>query len=243
MSTSPYSRRNEPSLRIRKYDQHTVTLTFVPCTPLIHNGSQRVHNIHCRAKYWTVTEKEGTTNFGGYREKQAMTDVYLPSNTSNSRCTRYMRTRLRFRWTVTVANRGSGTTNPNQYRMYRTWLHLTTAHDRLRSTARFSTASSFRALVHVQLTRLHRATTASCGTATPGTLYTSPHPLHSTTGVRLINARPTPLDTLDSLRLCSANFDSQRHPHFSLTLTITHRVLTPSDARAPNLPLHDIILR
>lgn len=172
-----------------------------------------------------------------------MTDVYLPSNTSNSRCTWYMRTRLRFRWTVTVANRGSGTTNSNQYRMYRTWLHLTTTDDRLRSTARFSTASSFRALVHVQLTRLHRATTASCGTATPGTLYTSPHPLHSTTGVRLINARPTPLDILDSLRLYSANFDSQRHPHFSLTLTIRHRVLTPSDARASNLPLHVIFLR
>ena len=123
-----------------------------------------------------------------------------------------MRTRLRFRWTITVGNRGPGTTNPNQYRMYRAWLHLTIAHDRLRPTARFPGASSFRALVHVQLTRLHRTATASCSTATPGTLYASPHPLHSTTGVRLTNVRPTPLDTLDSLRASSADFGSLRHP-------------------------------
>lgn len=116
--------------------------------------------------------------------------------------------------------------------MYRAWLHLTTAHDRLRSTARFPTASSFRALVHVQLTRLYRATTANCGTATPGTLYASPHPLHSTTGVRLANAHPTPLDTLDSPRPSSANFGSLRHPPvFWQPLPITHRVLTSSDAR------------
>lgn len=123
-----------------------------------------------------------------------------------------MHARLRFRWTVTVTNRGSSTTNPNQDWMYRTWLHLTTAHDRLWSATRFPTTSTFRALVHVQLTRLYRATTASCGTATPGTLYTSPHPLHSTTGVRLANVRPTPLDALDSPRRTSANFGSSRHP-------------------------------
>lgn len=143
---------------------------------------------------------------------QSTTAVYLPSNPSHGRRMRHMRARLWFRWTVTVANRGSGTTNPNQYRMHRARLHLTTAHDRLRSTARFSTASAFRALVHVQLTWLHRATTASCGTATPGTLYASPNPLHSTTGVRLTTVRPTPHGALDSPRRPSDRLGWFRHP-------------------------------
>lgn len=191
----------------------------------------------CQAKEMENNKKKKTKDIKGKKMKQTIYNiVYLPSNPPYSRCTRYMRTRLWFRWTVTVANPGSSTTNPYQYRMYRTWLHLTTTHNCLRSTTRFPTASSFRALVHVQLTRLYRATTASCGTATPGTLYTSPHPLHSTTGVRLTNIRPTPLDSLDSSRQPSANFGSFRNPQF---FSNCHPLIS-RDARTLQSFLHDV---
>lgn len=139
--------------------------------------------------------------------------VHLPSNSSDSGRARYVGAGLRFERAVAVANRGPSATNPNQHRMHGARLHLTTAHDRLRTTAGLAAAAAaFRALIHVQLTRLHRAATSSCTSTTPGTLYASPHPLHSTTGVRLTDVRPTPLDALDSPRRSSANFGSHRHP-------------------------------
>lgn len=155
-----------------------------------------------------------------------------------------MRTGLRFGWTVAVANRGSSTTNPNQHRMHRTRLHLTIAHNRLRSTAGFATAAAFRALVHVQLTRLHGTTTASSCTATPGALYASPHPLHSTTGVRLTNARPTPLDALDSPRQSSTNFGPLRHPQLFDTrhATLNRRAESSRCANCKALPLRYMYL-
>jgi len=79
--------------------------------------------------------------------------------------------------------------------MHRTRLYLATAHDGLRpaSAGLAATPAALGALVHVQLARLHgAAATGGCGAATPGTLYASPHPLHSTTGVLLTIARPTP---------------------------------------------------
>ena len=81
--------------------------------------------------------------------------------------------------------------------MHRARLHLTATDDGLGSaagtTAGFTAATAaLRALVHVQLARLHGATATSRGTTTPGTLYASPHPLHSKTGVRLTISRPTP---------------------------------------------------
>lgn len=131
---------------------------------------------------------------GGCRCGWTRESFYLPSDSTHGRRTRrYVRTGLRFGWTVAVGNRGPSATNPNQNRVNRARLHLTTAHDRLRSAAGFpAAAAAFRALVHVQLTRLHRTATTGCCTATPGALYASPHPLHSTTGVRLTNLHPTP---------------------------------------------------
>lgn len=81
--------------------------------------------------------------------------------------------------------------------MHRARLHLAAADDGLGSaagtTAGFTAATAaLRALVHVQLARLHGAAATGRGTATPGTLYASPHPLHSKTGVRLTINHPTP---------------------------------------------------
>lgn len=112
-----------------------------------------------------------------------------------------MRAGLRVRRTV-AADDGRGrdgrsggwscTTYPDKHRMYRTRLYLAAADDGLGSAAAGFTAAAaaLRALVHVQLTRLYGTAAAGRGTATPGTLYASPHPLHSTTGVRLTIGHP-----------------------------------------------------
>lgn len=128
--------------------------------------------------------------------------LYLPSDSSRGRSSLYMRTGLRVRRTVAAGDgrgRGGGsggrsrTADPDEHRMHRTRLHLAAADDSLRSTAAgfATTAAALRALIHVQLTRLYgTAATSRGGTATPGTLYASPHPLHSTTGVRLTIGHP-----------------------------------------------------
>jgi hypothetical protein len=126
--------------------------------------------------------------------------IYLPSHPPRGRSSLCVRTGLQVRWTVTAdgGSRGGGwssTTYPDEHRMYRTRLHLATAHDGLgpASAGLAATPATLGALVHVQLTRLHGAAAASDrGAATPGTLYASPHPLHSTTGVLLTIGRPTP---------------------------------------------------
>lgn len=123
----------------------------------------------------------------------AVTFIYLPSDPSRGRSSLLcVRTRLRVRWTVAADGGRSRTTDPDQHRMHRTRLHLTVADDGLRPAGLTAAAAALRALVHVQLTRLHGTAATSRGTAAPGTLYASPHPLHSTTGVRLAIGRPTP---------------------------------------------------
>lgn len=142
-----------------------------------------------------------------------------------------MRTGLRFRRTV-AADDGCGgggrssssrsrTTDPDQHWVHRARLHLTAADDSLGPAAGAAAgftaaAAALRALVHVQLARLHGAAATGRGTATPGTLYASPHPLHSTTGVRLTIGRPTPSpirriararDRFDPLRATSVVLD------------------------------------
>lgn len=112
-----------------------------------------------------------------------------------------MRTGLRVRRTVAAGDgrgRGGGSggrsrsTDPDEHRMHRTRLYLAAADDSLGSAAAgfAAAAAALRALVHVQLTRLYGTAATGRGTATPGTLYASPHPLHSTTGVRLTIGHP-----------------------------------------------------
>lgn len=128
--------------------------------------------------------------------------LYLPSDSSRSRSSLYMRAGLRVRRTVAADDgrgRGGGcggrsrTADPDEHRMHRTRLYRAAADDSLRSAATgFAAATAaLRALVHVQLARLYGTAAAGRGgTATPGTLYASPHPLHSTTGVRLTIGHP-----------------------------------------------------
>lgn len=122
----------------------------------------------------------------------AKNDVYLPSDPPRGRTSLLcVRTGLRVRRTI-AADGGPRTTNSDQHRMHRAWLYLAVADDGLRPAGLTAAAAALRALVHVQLTRLHGTAATSCGTAAPGTLDASPHPLHSTTGVRLPIGRPTP---------------------------------------------------
>lgn len=98
-----------------------------------------------------------------------------------------MWTRLRIGRTIAVVQR-SCASNSNKYGMYGTRLNLARAYDCLWATRFFRTTcatTSFRTLIHVQLTGLSRTTATSGNTATPGTLHTFPHALHSTAGVPL----------------------------------------------------------
>lgn len=105
--------------------------------------------------------------------------------------------------TVAVRCRGSGgrtgPSDPDEDRVNRTRLHLTPADDGSRSSSRFPPPTTpLCALVHVQLTRLNRASTARA-TAPPTpccTLHASPHPFHSTTGARLNQRTPSTPPTL-----------------------------------------------
>lgn len=131
--------------------------------------------------------------------REMCSGVYLPSDPPRGRPSLCVRTGLRVRRAVAAddGRRRSRTTYPDEHRMHRTRLHLAAAHDRLgpaAAAAGLTTAATLRALVHVQLARLHGAAAAAGrgGTTTTGTLYASPHPLHSTTGVRLTIGHPTP---------------------------------------------------
>lgn len=131
--------------------------------------------------------------------------LYLPSDSSPGLASLLMRTGLRV-WRTIAADddRGGGssgrscTTDPDEHRVHWTRLYLAAADDGLGPAAPgFTTSAALRALVHVQLAGLHGATAAGRdGTATPGALYASPHPLHSTTGVRLTIGYPHPFNTV-----------------------------------------------
>jgi len=128
--------------------------------------------------------------------------------------------------------------------MHRTRLHLTAADNGLGSAtgtaAGLTTAAAaLRALVHVQLARLNGTAATGRGTATPGTLYASPHPLHSTTGVRLTIGRPTP-SSIRRIARARGRFDPLRATSVALGYVTLRGMKTPladrHDARWSTLP-------